>query len=628
MTEIQSNAFTNNPLLLDITIPRSVTTISNTAFNYYDDITIYGVAGTYAETYAGTLGATFVAQEVPAETVQLNKTELTLNRNKTETLIVTIAPDNFTDTVVWKSSNTDVATVTADGKVTAVAVGTATIRVTVGKKSASCKVTVLQPVTSISLNKSSLTMSTNDTFALAATVNPSNANNKSVAWSSSDETVATVTQEGLVTAVGKGTATITVTAQDGSSVSRSCTVNVTRCNYICNSVEEMESAHDYEINCTDSWTYTKTGAGELRVTFDAATMLEDEFDFLYIYDGEGTLIGEYTGAVLSGATITVPGDTVVIQLDTDEAGCEWGFKVTEITSDIDTEPPADTSLNGVALGADNLWAYYVNGVVDTTFTGLAENESGKWYIENGYLNWDYTELFSWTDGWYYVMGGRVPTEYTGLVRNSEGLWYVVGGKIDQSFTGLVSSVEGWFYVMDGRVTEEYTGLVTNDAGMWYVAGGKLDDTYTNLVSSEEGWFYVMNGRVTSEFTGLVTNDEGTWYIKNGMLDWNHRGVEGDATGWWYVHDGRVAYEFVGLAENANGIWYVENGKVGFDYTGLACREDGWWYVFESQVLLTYTGLATNENGTWYIQNGFLDFGFSGTVTIGGTEYTVVGGQVQ
>lgn len=293
----------------------------------------------------------------------------------------------------------------------------------------------------------------------------------------------------------------------------------------------------------------------------------------------------------------------------------------------ESEPEPDTSINGVVLGADNLWAYYVNGVVDTTFTGLASNESGTWYIENGYLNWDYTELFCWTDGWYYVMSGRVPTEYTGLVRNSEGLWYVENGKINFTYTDLVSSAEGWFYVMEGRVTEEYTGLVRNSEGMWYVENGMINWEFTDLVSDVEGWFYVMEGRVTEEYTGLVSNSAGTWYIAAGKLDWEHTGLVSSVTGWWYVLEGRVTEEYVGLVANENGVWYVENGSISFEHEGLVNDATGWWYVTGSQVATDYTGLATNDAGTWYVQNGYLDFGFSGTVIFENVEYRVENGMI-
>lgn len=284
-------------------------------------------------------------------------------------------------------------------------------------------------------------------------------------------------------------------------------------------------------------------------------------------------------------------------------------------------------LNGLAVNAEGVWAYYVNGEVDTEYTGLVNNESGKWYVKNGYLDWEFTDLFCAADGWYYVMDGRVPTEYTGLVRNSEGLWYVENGKINWEHTGLVNSAEGWYYVLNGRVTEEYTGLVRNEEGMWYVAAGILDWNHTALVSSEEGWFYVMDGRVTEEYTGLVSNEEGMWYIDSGKLNWDHCGLVSSEQGWFYVQNGRVPEEYVGLVANEAGNWYVQNGTISFAYQGLVSSESGWWYVNESQVATNYTGLATNEAGTWYVKDGYLDFGFSGEVTLDGKVYVITGGAV-
>lgn len=82
------------------------------------------------------------------------------------------------------------------------------------------------PVTSITLDKSELFLYTGNSETLTATIEPDNATNKNVTWSSDNEAVATV-DNGKVTAVKEGTATITVTAQDGSGVSTSCSVTVT-----------------------------------------------------------------------------------------------------------------------------------------------------------------------------------------------------------------------------------------------------------------------------------------------------------------------------------------------------------------------------------------------------------------
>ena len=333
VTAIKDNAFKDSVKFNSITIPRSVTSISANAFSYLDKLTIYGVAGTYAETFANTNSIKFVDRQVSATSASLDQTALTLNKGASGQLTLTVTPEDFTDEVVWKSSDTAVVTVSDTGLVKAVGVGTATIKVSVGKASASCKVTVLQPVTSISLNRSSLTMEATDTFQLQASVYPSNAADQRVQWTSSDPAVASVDENGLVTALKKGTSTVTAAALDGSGVTRTCQVTVSNTAYICTQPEQMESPHDYPDSCTDVWLYTSPGAQKLYVTFDERTCMEDGFDYLYIYDGNGQQIGKYTGTELAGTTVTVPGDMVKIQINSDGSGSEWGFKVTGIRAE-------------------------------------------------------------------------------------------------------------------------------------------------------------------------------------------------------------------------------------------------------------------------------------------------------
>lgn len=140
----------------------------------------------------------------------------------------TVKPDNATNKEVsWSSSNASVATV-SNGKVTAVGPGTATITALAqdnsGKK-ATCTVTVIQPVTSITISPSTKVLYLNETTELTATVSPGNASNKGVTWSSSNSKV-TVDQNGNITAKSVGTATITAKAKDGSGKQGTCTVTV------------------------------------------------------------------------------------------------------------------------------------------------------------------------------------------------------------------------------------------------------------------------------------------------------------------------------------------------------------------------------------------------------------------
>ena len=337
VSKVGDNAFKNCVELTEITIPRATTSISTSAFSYPAKMTVYGISGTYAETFANQQGMKFVDKAVRATNVVLDKTELTLNKGMKYSLTMTVTPATFTDEVSWKSTNVDVAAIAEDGTVTAKGAGQATIKVTVGEVSATCKVNVVQPVTSIYLNKTALEMTALDTYQLQASVYPSEANNKEVSWESSDEKVATVDENGLVQAKEKGTAVITAKAKDGSEVSRSCKVTVKNTAYVVTDISKLESTHNYENNCSDFWVYTKTGASALNITFNSKTALEEDFDYLYVFDKENKQVGKYTGTQLAGKTITVSGDTVKIQLVSDDAGNAWGFKVDVITEKVEEE---------------------------------------------------------------------------------------------------------------------------------------------------------------------------------------------------------------------------------------------------------------------------------------------------
>ena len=164
-----------------------------------------------------------VKKPVAAAKVTLNATSKKITTGKSFTLKATVAPSNTTDKVVWKSSNTKVATVSANGTVKAVKAGTAVITATAGKVKATCKVTVANPVykvTSIKLAAApSRYITAGKRVQLRATITPSNATNKAVTWKSSNTRIATVSSTGIVTFnknAGGKKVTITATAKDGS----------------------------------------------------------------------------------------------------------------------------------------------------------------------------------------------------------------------------------------------------------------------------------------------------------------------------------------------------------------------------------------------------------------------------
>ena len=154
---------------------------------------------------------------IPVTGVSLDTNNLSLKTGNTHTLSATVSPNDADNkAVTWSTSNSSVATVSTKGKVTAKGPGTATITATTkdGGYTASCSVSVTQPVTGVSLNTQSLNLNIGSTSTLTATISPSNASNKNVTWSSNANSIATVSN-GVVTAVSAGTATITVTTSDG-----------------------------------------------------------------------------------------------------------------------------------------------------------------------------------------------------------------------------------------------------------------------------------------------------------------------------------------------------------------------------------------------------------------------------
>ena len=172
--------------------------------------TITATAGGKSATCAVTVSKGVIA----VTSVELNKTTLELVEGESATLVVTVKPSDATDkTVTWSTSDASIATV-ENGKVTAVKEGEATITAKAGEKEATCKVVVSKkviPVSSVELNKASLALTEGDSETLVATVKPDDATDKTVTWTTSDASIATV-ENGKVTAVKAGEATITAKA--------------------------------------------------------------------------------------------------------------------------------------------------------------------------------------------------------------------------------------------------------------------------------------------------------------------------------------------------------------------------------------------------------------------------------
>ena len=274
VTEIGESAFSGCTSLKKITIPDSVTKIKDFAFKNCSTIKIVCYLGTRAQWQEIIIGADnealtnatihciddphiwgkwevieevtyekdglerrtcslcdieetrVIPKLVRASAIELSESEKTVFVGDTFTITATVKPeDAFNRTVTWSSSDPSIATVDENGTVTAIAKGEAIITAeSADRVKAECKVTVEKKVAAIELSESEKTVFVGDTFTITATVKPDNAWNRTVTWSSSDPSIATVDENGTVTAIAKGEAIITAESADG--VKAECKVTV------------------------------------------------------------------------------------------------------------------------------------------------------------------------------------------------------------------------------------------------------------------------------------------------------------------------------------------------------------------------------------------------------------------
>ena len=248
-----------------------------------------------------TCSVTVEAKKIPVTGVTLDKTEAELVEGESITLTATIAPEDATDkTVSWVSSDEEIAKVDSEGKVSAIAPGTADITVTTtdGEKKAVFALTVVAkvvPVESIAIDKETLELVEGDSATLTATVSPDNASDKTYAWTSSNPDVATVAEDGTVTAIAPGNTTITATSNDGGKTA-SCEVSVAK---RVIPVESVTLSGETSVTAGDTVTFTYTITPSDATVQDVKWSSSDES--VIKVDADGTAVVLKNGV----ATITV-----------------------------------------------------------------------------------------------------------------------------------------------------------------------------------------------------------------------------------------------------------------------------------------------------------------------------------
>lgn len=257
--------------------------------------------------------------------VSLNVSSLEVSVGGTGTLVATVEPaEAGNKTITWSSSDEGVATV-ADGVVTGVADGSATITATTvdGGFTATADVTVFTAVTGVTLDQTAVTLEVDQTVTLVATVEPATATNQTVGWVSGNEDVATV-DGGLVTAIAPGTASISAITMDGSFIAL-CQVTVTEPTVAVTGVTLDQTSLALEPG--DSETLVATVA-PAEATDPSVTWSTSDAAVATVADGVVTAVADGTATIT--VTTTDGGFTATCDVTVETVGIEdhaTGFRL-------------------------------------------------------------------------------------------------------------------------------------------------------------------------------------------------------------------------------------------------------------------------------------------------------------
>ena len=243
---------------------------------------------------------------MPVTDLTLDRHEVNMTTGDSDTLTAVVTPDNATDkSVTWSSSDSTVVAVDENGNITALKAGTATITATSANDiSDSCVVTVTDPtppdvpVTGLTLDRHEVNMTTGNSDTLVAAITPDNATDKSVTWSSSDSTVVAVDENGNITALKAGTATITATS--ANNISDSCVITVTDSSSPVIPVESISlDRHEVDLTVGDSDTLVAAVTPD-NATEDVLWASSDESVVTVDQDGNITAVGAGEAIIVAG----------------------------------------------------------------------------------------------------------------------------------------------------------------------------------------------------------------------------------------------------------------------------------------------------------------------------------------
>ncbi len=178
---------------------------------------------------------------------------------------------------------------------------------------------------------------------------------------------------------------------------------------------------------------------------------------------------------------------------------------------------AGKNYTGVAQQSDGNWYYFKNGVVQTSYTGIQNNQHGWWRIENGKVNFDATGVYQNENGWWRVENGKVNFNASGIFQNTYGWWRVENGKVDFTAQSIYQNPYGWWKTTNGKVTFDENGVFQNQYGWWKVTNSKVDFSFNGIASNIYGDWFIVDGKVNFAYTGQVAIDGVIFNVEKGKV---------------------------------------------------------------------------------------------------------------
>ena len=499
-----------------------------------------------------------VSSIIEVSSVTLNKTNLSLTTGETQNLIATVLPDNaFNKNITWTSTNPSIASVN-NGLVRANSEGIAIITAKGSNdKTATCIVTVTDPVntnievSSITLNKTNINLEKDHTETLVAIINPNNATDKTITWTSSDPSIASVSASGVVEGISKGEAVIT--ARSVNNKTATCTVNVTETTVIptvyATSVVLDKENINLEIGASDkiNATVNPSDTTNKLITWTSSDSTVASVDATGNVTGVGSGTAIITASTVNNITstciITVSSPiinvaTVTLDIDskTLEVGDSYSLVATVLPSNATNKTLTWTSSNPTAVSVDQSGNITAIGGGVSVITARANNNVYAqstiivnepnvhlFGLSQEYVNQKYgpileglfatinpTEEVIDTDNSSDIEIGNAYQFHFPDIVYKDGTYYAYYIYNDYAI-GLATSSDGLNFTNHGPVitpSEDYDSVATYFAGVWYE-------------ESEQKFYLTYEAKGTGDYDlesiALATSYDGINWTKEGLI---------------------------------------------------------------------------------------------------------------